>query len=405
MQLSILILAPDRDAAQAMADGLTGAGHGVTVVHRLEELASAAGGYSLVIVDRAPTPASPGDAIALLKGQSSTSYVPVLGVAQSDDLDERIALLEAGADEVITKPFQQAELLARVEAMNLGFQRSASGGRGRGIGDPSGRRVIALFSPKGGVGTTTIATNLALLAAERLPGRALLIDLDLSFGQVASHLNLQPKQTLLDLSRDEAALREADIFRTYTVQLPSGLHVLAAPPSPALANLIGEEQVEAALARALEAYEIIVVDAGADMDERHAGLFSRTDTVVIPVIPEIPALNAVRLLLDELSETGSLGNHTMFVLNNVFARDLLKRTDVEGALGARIAADLPYDPISYLKAANEGVPLVLGSPKSLAAEKMRALATAVFGGPTAVASPAVASVEVKKEKRGLFGRR
>ncbi len=87
-----------------------------------------------------------------------------------------------------------------------------------------------MFSPKGGVGTTTVATNLALIVAEAHPNKVLLVDLDLSFGQVASHLNLQPKQTLLELARDEAALREPELFRTYAIHHASGLHVLAAPP-------------------------------------------------------------------------------------------------------------------------------------------------------------------------------
>ena len=122
----------------------------------------------------------------------------------------------------------------------------------------------------------------------------------------------------------------------------------------------------------------------------------------MPVVPEIPALNAVHLLLDQLTETGAVGGTTLFVLNNAFARELLKRSDVEVALGAKIAADLPYDPIVYLKAVNEGNPVVRGAPKSLPAERLRALADIVFGkDPTA--TPAVP--QTPKEKRGLFGRR
>ncbi|HEY5629357.1 MAG TPA: hypothetical protein VIR16_07575, partial [Candidatus Limnocylindrales bacterium] len=89
-----------------------------------------------------------------------------------------------------------------------------------------------------------------------------------------------------------------------------------------------------------------------------------------------------------------------FVLNNAFARDLLKRSDIETALGAKIAAELPYDALVYLKAVNEGVPLIRGSARSLPAERLRALADIVFG-PVGGAVPLAAA----KEKRGLFGRR
>jgi pilus assembly protein CpaE len=402
LQLSILVLATDRAAADALAGALAVPGHGVTIVSRPEDLLATAHSYSLIIIDRVPAGASVAAVVASLRADPGSAGVPVLAVAQSDDLEERIALLEANADDVITKPFDNVELCGRVEALGLHFQRSSHLGVGGAIGGSGGRRVIAVYSPKGGVGTTTIATNLALIAAERHPGKTLIIDLDLSFGQVASHLNLQPKQSMLELVRDDAALRDTNLFRTYAVHHPSGAHVLAAPPTPGFASLVTGEHVDLVITRALEAYDVVVVDAGASLDDRMLAIFSRSDTVIVPVVPEIPALNAVHLLLDQLTETGAVGGTTLFVLNNAFARELLKRSDVEIALGARIAADLPYDPMVYLKAVNEGNPVVRGAPKSLPAERLRVLADIVLGkDPTATASAA----QAPKEKRGLFGRR
>ena len=328
--------------------------------------------------------------------------VPVLAVAQTDDLEERIALLEANADDVITRPFDAAELAARVEALSLRSQRrtgpAAAGDASIGAG---GRRLVAVFSPKGGVGTTTVATNLALIAAERHPNQTLIIDLDLSFGQVASHLNLTPKQTILELARDTSALHDAELFRTYAIHHPGDLQVLAAPPGPGYASLITSDHIEQILARAGEAYEIVVIDAGTALDERVMSLFGRTDTTIIPVVPEIPGLNSVHVMLDQLSDIGALGGSSLFVLNNAFARDLLKRSDIEAALGAKIAAELPYDPMVYLRAVNEGVPVIRGAPKSIAAQKLRALADIVFG-PDRIPPGGAAE---NREKRGLFGRR
>ena len=113
----------------------------------------------------------------------------------------------------------------------------------------------------------------------------------------------------------------------------------------------------------------------------------------------------MHLLLDYLTETGALGARTVFVLNNAFAREMLKRTDVETALGSKIAADLPYDPFVYLKAVNEGNPVVRSAPKSAPAEKLRVLATIVFGSSLVPAATAAAGADTRKEKRGLFGRR
>jgi pilus assembly protein CpaE len=405
LQLSILLLSTDRVAADALTATLSGPGHGVTVLADPAQLAAAAAGHSLVIIDQLPPPATTGSVIGELRSNEATHEIPILAIAQADDVEERIRLLELGADDVITKPFDQAELEARIEALSLRAQRSHVAGHGapNTIGDRGGRRSVVVFSPKGGVGTTTIATNLAVLAAERKPGGTLLIDLDLTFGQVASHLNIQPKQTLVELVRDEAALRDAELFRTYTVHHSSGIQVLAAPTTPGFASLVSAEQLETIMTLASEAYEIVIVDAGALADDRMLAVFSRADTVVVPVLPEIPALNAVRLLIEQLSETGSMGASTLFVLNNAFARELLRRGDVESALGASISADLPYDPISYLKAVNEGNPVVRGAPRSQAASGLRELATVVLG---PVPQPTAGSVsQAPRERRGLFGLR
>jgi pilus assembly protein CpaE len=406
VQLSILLLAIDRVAADSLSKALTQPGHGVVVVASPEDLLAQAAGYSLIVIDKVPPGSEVGAVIGALRADPASQAIPVLAVAQADNLEERIMLLEAGADDLITKPFDQVELEARVEALALRFQRSRGGGAAPPAvtGEARARRIVTVFSPKGGVGSTTVATNLALLAAERHPNGVLVIDLDLSFGQVASHLNLQPRQSVLELVRDDAALHDADVFRTYAVHHAGGIQIMPAPPTPGFASLITAEHVELILARALEAYQIVVIDAGAVLDERMLTVFSRSDVVIVPVLPEIPALNAVHLLLDQLTETGSMGATTMFVLNNLFARELLKRTDIETALGALVSADLPYDPFVYLKAVNEGVPVVRSAPKSAPAEHLRKLAGLVFGVDRPAAVPAAVDGE-KKEKRGLFGRR
>ena len=115
----------------------------------------------------------------------------------------------------MARPFDARELEARVEALLLRFQRSKDVGavdRGRRSRRwrPARQRIVAVYSPKGGVGTTTIATNIAMAAgAQANPTGSCIVDLDLQFGQVATYLNLEPRQTLADVVRDDAALREA----------------------------------------------------------------------------------------------------------------------------------------------------------------------------------------------------
>jgi pilus assembly protein CpaE len=262
--------------------------------------------------------------------------------------------------------------------------------------------MVAVHSPKGGVGTTTIATNVAIVAADHKPDRVALIDLHLQFGQVATHLNLDVKLSLADVARDDAAMREPELLRTYATRHESGLHVFAAPVSPEQAELITADHINRILRTILLAYDSVVIDTGSWLDERTMTAFEHAETVVFVVCPEIGALKALHSLLDYLNEAGSVPAKATFVLNNLFAREILRPRDVESALGTRVAIDLPYDPFIYLKAVNEGVPLVLGAPRSIMAERFTKLATTAFGADV-VTVPAAA--EAKKAGRFALRRR
>lgn len=122
-----------------------------------------------------------------------------------------------------------------------------------------------------------------------------------------------------------------------------------------------------------------VVDAGSRLDERTLTIFEHADRLIVPVIPEIPAMRAVRTLLEVLGELEGPSKGIIVVLNHVFPRDMLRRDEIEGALGAPIDLELPYDPGLYLAAANAGEPIVSGAPRSAPAERLNALAGLLLG--------------------------
>ena len=384
MPATILVLTSDAATGEPIAPVLSTTGASVTVetdsAHGFTRIVE----HDLAIIDlgNAGEGKTAFELCREIRATPAMAAVPILCVASSDDVEERIGFLEAGADDVIARPFDGRELEARVEALLLRFQRSASLApvvSTDGITLSRARRTVAVYSPKGGVGTTTVAVNIAAAAATRRPDRVVMVDLDLQFGAVATHLNLDPKQTIADVVRDEAALREPELLRTYAVRHDSGLHVLAAPNTPAAAELVTPTHVAHILGTLLEGYESVVVDAGSTLDERALHVFEAAEAIVMPVYPEIAALKAVHALLDYLNEAGSFAGKATFVLNNMFARDILKPRDIEAALGTRISTDLPYDAFLYLKAVNEGVPIVLGAPRSTAAERLTRLSATTFG--------------------------
>lgn len=405
---TILVLESADAGAKSLAPILTTSGYTVTRTNDPDEAFAKVAENQLAIIDFGKMAKGAKTAFDLcreIRATPSLAPIPILCVAASDDVEERISFLEAGADDVVARPFDGREVEARVEALLLRFQRSRElapvvSADGLTLAKP--RRTVAVYSPKGGVGTTTIATNIAVAAAQRRVDRVILVDLDLQFGGVASHLNLEPKQTLVDVVRDVSAMREHELLKSYAVRHDSGLHVLAAPPTPESAELITPDHVSHILGTLLEGYDAIVVDAGSVLDERVLRVFEAAETIVLPVHPEMSALKAVHGLLDYLNEAGSIGAKSTFVLNNMFAREVLKLRDIESALGTRISADLPYDPFLYLKAVNEGVPIVLGAPRSPAAEHLVKLSATAFGADGYIV-PA-GQVE-KKPRRFGFGRR
>jgi pilus assembly protein CpaE len=399
---TILLIETDAASGDSIAGVLTRVGYTVTTIADADEAFGKVADHQLAIIDVVTGPKSAVDICREIRSTPALSAIPVLCVGQSDSVEERIQFLEAGADDVMAKPFDARELEARVEALLLRFQRSkdmTAVVSVDGVTVAKKRRTVAIHSPRGGVGTTTIATNVGVVAARERPDKVVLVDLHLQFGQVATHLNLDVKQTLADVARDDAATREPELLRTYATRHDSGLHVLAAPTSPELAELITAEHVDRILTTLLDAYDSVVIDAGSWLDERTMTAFEHAETVVFAVCPEISALKALNSLLEYLNEAGTVAAKSSFVLNNQFAREILKLRDVESALGTKISIELPYDPFLYLKAVNEGVPIVLGAPRSIAAERFAKLEASVLG-VEGIVAPELAE---PKKSRGLGG--
>jgi pilus assembly protein CpaE len=398
---TILLIDADPAATESIASVLRRVGYAVTTSADPDEALSKVADHQLVIVDVIAGERTGVDICREIRATPSMA-IPVLCVARTDDVEERIRFLEAGADDVMARPFDDRELEARVEALLLRFQRSrdmTAVVSHDGVTVARVRRTIAIHSPKGGVGTSTIATNIATAAAQKKPDRVVIVDLDLQFGQVATFLDLQPRQTLADVVRDDAAMREPELLRTYATRHDSGLHVLAAPQGPEQAQLVTPQHLDRILSTLLDAYDQVVIDTGSWLDERTLQAFASAENVLFVVNPEIATLKALSSLLEYLSESGAVAGKSTFVLNNVFGREIVKARDVEQALGSKVEIELPYDPFLYLKAVNEGKPVVLGAPKSVIADRMERLATLAFGSDGAGPVPAAAD---QKKAAGRF---
>ena len=334
------------------------------------------------------------EALPSLRAASPGRPTPVIVVALADDIEARIAFLEAGADDVLGAGFDSRELEARVQALLIRYRRVVPSSDGGGAGG----QISAFFSPKGGVGTTTLAVNTALLLAEGGAQRTLLIDLDLQFGQVATHLNLAPRFDLYGLASDDAALGDADAAVSYLTAHDSGVVVLAAPSTPDSESRIDVDQVERAVDTLRSRFDRVVVDCGSRLDQRVMAVLQRADTHIFVVIPELGALNAMSGATAFLSEGAAVPARTCFVLNHLFPKAPLKRADVERLLHATVAVEVPYADLDMLAAVNEGMPIVLSRPSSQTTGALRQLSQLIVGAEAATDGAA-------PQRRGFFRRR
>ncbi len=373
----ILICAPSPDL-RAQLEQLGEAGYATTSVDSAAEVVYALGAHSFDLIVAEGLAVS--GAIARIR-EATRNQIPVVIVAPAGDVEARIAFLEAGADDVITAGFSTRELEARVEALLIRTGRSRPAGP---TGDGAGR-IVTFFSPKGGVGTTTLAVNCAVLLAggrdqmQGHGGRVLLIDLDLQFGQVATHLNLSPRYDISDLCRDDQALTDSSLAMTYLTAHSSGVSVLAAPANPEADFRITVDHLEQAIGALKPNFDHILVDCGSRLDPRSLWVLEQADTHIFVIFPEIAALRATTLMLGFLAETATLRAVTHLVVNHIFPKELLKTRDVENLLKAKPAAEIPYTEVDMIRAVNEGVPVVFSRPSSPASQAIQALAVAIVG--------------------------
>jgi len=227
----------------------------------------------------------------------------------------------------------------------------------------------------------------------------LLIDLDLQFGQVATHLNLTPRYDVAVLATDDLALADPDVARTYLATHSSGLAILAAPARPEADFRVTLDHLQRIVELFRPSFDHILVDLGSRLDPRSLWVLEQAGAHVFVLFPEIAALRAMSLLLAFLADSTPLRAQTHLVINHVFPKELLKSRDVENLLRAKPAAEVPYTEVEMIRSVNEGVPLVMARPASPAAAAMRRVAQAVIG----IQQPAATAR--RPERRGLFGRR
>lgn len=409
MSSRVLLLTVDGHAADQVVQPLEQSGISVSVARDPASALQRLGEHQLVILD-APDAPSLAMLCRRINDEAGSAHPPILAIAHSRDVEARVSLLEAGADDVIGQPIDERELEALVEALLL---RAPASSRTEGAPPPvaprpSGEpgRVVAFVSAKGGSGTTTLAVNTALVLAEMAPGNVAIADFDMYHGQVSTHLDIYARSSTAALARDEHFDSAADLFQESGRRHSGGLTVFGGPYRADDAVDITAGQLTNLVELMRGTYGTVVVDAGSTLDTRTLAVLGRADALALVLTPDIPSLRLLHACLQVLSESGTAVDRALFVVNQIYPKAMIGSEQIEEHLGIKVGMEIPYDGENFLKAVNEGQPLVNIAHRSAAATALRKLAGELTTGVTtgAAASDAVQPPQRRGLFRGLLGR-
>jgi pilus assembly protein CpaE len=403
----VLLLTIDGRIANQVAPVLERRGLEIAVTSDPQVALGRINDHQLVMLD-APDEPTVAMLCRRINDEVGSSHPPILAIAHSADVDARVELLEAGADDVVSQPIDERELEALVEALLLRAPSAGtSGTEAAAIVPPAPTgpgRVIAFASAKGGSGTTTLAVNTALVLAEMAPGSVAVADLDMYHGQVATHLDLYGRRSTADLAREDHSTPNPEIFAEAGRRHSSGLVVFGGPYRPDEATHVGPGHLVGLVEQMRQLYGTVIIDAGSTLDDRSFAVVAKADEVALVLTPDIPSLRLLHAFLQVMSESGGATDRSTFVVNNIYPKAMISAEQIEEHLGVKIGLEIPYDAYNFVRAINEGQPLVSIAHRSPAAASIRKLAAELTTGGPADADKAAVPQQRKGLFRGLLGR-
>ena len=307
----------------------------------------------------------------------------LISAAQDASPDLILRSLRAGACEFLRLPISAEELgtvLDRVSDFCVG-QVEAPKKKGR---------MVAVFSSKGGCGTSFIATNLAASTN----ARTVLVDLNLQAGDLPLFLGVDPKYSFADMAENRTRLDDA-LIKSFTTPYSSNLSLLAAPKEADSADEIEPEHVFEVLQRLRESYEYVVLDPQHTFDSITLAALDQSDEIVLVLTLDIPAIRSTQRALEIFDRLGYPRKKVRIVVNRWSKQIDLDLRQVEKFLGEPVIGFVPSDYQTAVTSINLGQPLVHSEENSKIALEIKRIAKTI-------ATDAVAEQEEPKPRRALW---
>jgi pilus assembly protein CpaE len=294
-----------------------------------------------------------------LRRDKQFAATPVLVLTAQSGLQDKLQAFESGADDYLSKPFEPAELVARVSAL-LRRVEMLPPAAPQDAGQTA--QMIAVHSLRGGTGASTLAVNLAL-SLSNLWGRTILLDLTMTAGQVALMLNMNLRRTWVDIARFKAGEVDMDSLQSVISHHDSGLSFIAAPTFPDEGEFLRGDNLATVLSLLKKQYDYIIADLPHDFSEVALTALDAADLILMVGTPDMASIRATAAALDSYTKLGYPKEKIRPLLNAIFPRSSLSKEKIEAAMGMDFVASIPHVPDLVVEAINLGRPLVHDKPQ------------------------------------------
>ena len=288
--------------------------------------------------------------------------------------------MAAGARDYLVKPFSAQDLAKAIYRVsesqrkrNIFLSPSLSAVSTSSIRAKKGT-IISFFCTKGGVGKTTLACNTAVALAQDYKKKVVLVDLDLSSGDVAVMLNLNPKNTIADMVQEQDTL-DSPLVESFLVQHLSGLKVLPAPLSPEHAELVKAEHIQQLLKILKDNYECVIIDTAPVYTDINLNVLEASDRILLPLNQDLTTLKHVKKAQEILAALNY--DSKIRTILSQHSSEGLKIKELQKNLGISLSAIVPEDFKTVRNAINKGVPFVMNQQHTKVAQSIGKLIEAL----------------------------
>ena len=284
----------------------------------------------------------------ILKVTKECKSCKVLALSDNPSVDLIIEIMRAGAKEFVPIPIIKSEFFESVNKLLSEFNETKK---------TNNCKIISVFSNKGGIGKTSLATNLALELSKITKENIALIDLNFQMGDITTFLDLKPSFNISYMLENLDKINETFLLSTLERYKKTSLYVLADPPYFKQADDIQPRQITKLFNTLKETFSYIIVDAEASFEGKNIAALDNSDLVLLVSVANLPALRNTQRCLELFEKLGYDKEKVKIIINRYMENDEIKEADIEKVLSKKIYWKIPNNYFAIMTAINKGIPV------------------------------------------------